>query len=261
MRMLTENLPLVRTIASRVHRTLPKHVLVDDLVQAGVIGLLDALTKYDPRRRVQFQTYAKFRIRGAILDELREMDWSPRDVRRKARLLEEAHYRLQVRLARDPSESELAAEFGIKLTQLQSLKLEITRAKVEGMTMQSPRDGEEIDLCERLSGRPEETPLLLCLRSEAQGLLNTAIAELPKKQRELMMLYYRDDLTMKQVGLALGVGESRVSQLHSVAVVALRVWFTERTASSNASGPPYRAEMDGGFPNFIQRLPKRAIGL
>jgi RNA polymerase sigma factor for flagellar operon FliA len=239
--MLTEHLRLVRSIASRVHRSLPKHVLLDDLVQAGVIGLLDALTKYDPCRRIHFQTYAKFRIRGAILDNLREMDWSPRDLRRKARLLEEAHSRLSCRLARDPSEQELASEFGIQLLELQSLKVEILRLKVEGMTVQSIREGREIDLCECLPGRPEETPFLLCLRSEARSALASGIAELPPTQRRVMVLYYHEHLTMKEVGFALGICESRVSQLHSIAVVALRVWLTERTGTPSEGGSPLSA--------------------
>ena len=233
-RILAEHLPLVRIIATCVHRTLPKHVLLDDLVQAGSIGLLDALTKYDPRRQIQFHTYAKFRIRGAILDDLREMDWGPRGLRRKARLLEQSHYRLQLTLARDPSESELATEFGITLPELQSLKVEIVGLKLEGMTVQSARGGEVIDLRDHLASRSEETPLRLCLRSEAQRLLASAIAELPPRQRKIMVLYYQEHLTMKEVGFELGLCESRVSQLHSIAVVALRVWLTERTGSPMA---------------------------
>src|SRR6202035_5827274 len=120
-RLLTDQLPQVRYIARRIHERLPPHVQLEDLVHAGVVGLIDALQKYDASKHVQFGSYAKFRIRGAILDSLREMDWSPRDLRRKARRIEEAHNTLRSRLGRNPSEPELAAELGIDLRGLQLL--------------------------------------------------------------------------------------------------------------------------------------------
>src|SRR5437899_767117 len=118
-RLLMDQLPQVRYIARRIHEHLPRHVPFEDLVHAGVVGLIDALHKYDHNKHVQFGSYAKFRIRGAILDSLREMDWSPRDLRRKARLLEEAHHKLRSELGRNPTEPELAAEFGMDLRGLQ----------------------------------------------------------------------------------------------------------------------------------------------
>src|SRR6478752_3476783 len=120
-RILTEQLPQVRYLARRIHERLPRHVPLEDLVHAGVLGLMDALNKFDRSKHVQFGSYAKFRIRGAILDSLREMDWSPRDLRRKARRLEEAHNTLRSSLGRNPSESELAPELGIDLRGLQLL--------------------------------------------------------------------------------------------------------------------------------------------
>jgi RNA polymerase sigma factor for flagellar operon FliA len=226
--MVAEHIPLVHIVAGMVRRSLPKHVLLDDLVQAGMVGLLDAATKYDPRREVKFESYAKFRIRGAILDSLREMDWSPRELRRKERLLDEVHCKLCSRLARDPCEPEVAAEFGIELSELQTLKLEVAGLRIESTVVSGANHGESFDLCEYLPAQPDETPLLLCLRSEAKNLLRSAIAELPSQQRTVMVLYYCDHLTMKECGSALGVGESRVSQIHSVALRALRVWFAGR---------------------------------
>jgi len=224
-----EQLPQVRYIARRIHERLPRHVPFEDLVHAGVIGLIDALHKFDRGKHVQFGSYAKFRIRGAILDSLREMDWSPRDLRRKARQLEEAHNRLRSLLGRSPSEQELAEELHLDLHGLQVLLGEIDGLEVGSLKVQSPRDGTEEDLCEYLPNRPEETPLLLCLRSEMKGLLARAIEELPEKERQVLALYYFEELTMKEVGAVLGVGESRVSQIHSMAVIRLRARLAELT--------------------------------
>lgn len=240
-RLLMEQLPQVRYIARRVHERLPRHVPLEDLVHAGVLGLIDALHKFDHSKHVQFGSYAKFRIRGAILDSLREMDWSPRDLRRKARRLEEAHNKLRSQLGRNPSEPELAAELGMDLRGLQVLLAEIDGLEVGSLRIASSHDGKEEDLCEYLPDDPEETPLLLCLRSEMKDLLAKAIAELPEKERQVLALYYFEELTMKEVGAVLGVGESRVSQIHSMAVVRLRARLNEMTqgrqqASGHAAG-------------------------
>ena len=226
-RLLMEQLPQVRYIARRIHERLPRHVPFEDLVHAGVVGLIDALQKYDRGKQVQFGSYAKFRIRGAILDSLREMDWSPRDLRRKARQLEEAHNRLCSELGRNPSESELAAAVGLNLHGLQLLLGEIDGLEVGSLRVISPRDGVEEDLCEYLPNDAEETPLLLCLRSEMKELLARAIADLPEKERQVLALYYFEELTMKEVGVVMGVGESRVSQIHSMAVIRLRARLAE----------------------------------
>ena len=230
-RLLMLQLPQVRYIARRIHERLPRHVPLEDLVHAGVVGLIDALHKYDRNKHVQFGSYAKFRIRGAILDSLREMDWSPRDLRRKARRLEEAHHKLRSELGRNPSEPELAAELGMDLRGLQLLLGEIDGLEVGSLRVRSPRDGKEEDLCEYLPDDPEETPLLLCLRSEMRQLLAHAIAELPEKERQVLALYYFEELTMKEVGGVLGVGESRVSQIHSMAVIRLRARLSELSSA------------------------------
>ena len=227
-RLLTEQLPQVRYIARRIHDHLPRHVPLDDLVHAGVLGLIDALQKFDTSKHVQFGSYAKFRIRGAIFDSLREMDWSPRDLRRKGRRLEEAHNKLRCELGRIPTEPELAAELGTSLRELQALLGEIDGLEIGSLRVLSPRDGKEEDLCEYLPN-DDETPLILCLRSEMKQLLANAIKKLSQKERQVMMLYYYEELTMKEVGVVLGVGESRVSQIHSVAVIRLRARLGEMT--------------------------------
>lgn len=226
-RLLMEQLPQVRYIARRIHERLPQHVPFEDLVHAGVIGLIDALHKFDRGKQVQFASYAKFRIRGAILDSLREMDWSPRELRRKARQVEEAHNRLRSALGRNPNEPELAGELHMDLHEFQVLLGELDRLDVGSLRVQSPRDGSDQDLCEYLPDQSEETPLLCCLRSEMKQLLARAIEELPEKERQVLALYYFEELTMKEVGAALGVGESRVSQIHSMAVTRLRARLAE----------------------------------
>jgi RNA polymerase sigma factor FliA len=228
-RLLLEQLPQVRYIARRIHERLPRHVPLEDLVHAGVVGLIDALHKFDRSKHVQFGSYAKFRIRGAILDSLREMDWSPRDLRRKARRLEEAHCKLRSELGRNPSEPELAVELNMDLRGLQLLLGEINGLEVGSLRVASPRDGKEEDLCEYLPDDPRETPLVLCLHSEMKELLARAIGDLPEKERQVLALYYYEELTMKEVGAVLGVGESRVSQIHSMALVRLRARLSELT--------------------------------
>jgi RNA polymerase sigma factor for flagellar operon FliA len=221
-------------------------VLLEDMVHAGVVGLIDALQKFDGSKHVQFGSYAKFRIRGAILDSLREMDWSPRDLRRKARRLEEAHNTLRSSLGRNPSEPELAAELGIDLRGLQLLLGEISGLEIGSLRVESPRDGREEDLCEYLPDDSEETPLFLCLRSEMKHLLARAIAELPEKERQVLALYYYEELTMKEVGLILGVGESRVSQIHSMAVIRLRARLAELGDGNGHQGPEIARGAAGG---------------
>ena len=234
-RVLMEQLPQVRYIARRIHGRLPRHVPFEDLVHAGVVGLIDALNKFDQSKHVQFSSYAKFRIRGAILDSLRELDWSPRELRRKGRLVEQTYSQLSGKLGRAPSESELALELGLELHELQSLLAELDGLELGSLRIQSHRDGKEEDLTDYVPGKPEETPFFCCLRSEMKNLLEQAISELPEKERKVLALYYYEELTMKEVGAALGIGESRVSQIHSLAMIRLRARLNFLTASGETS--------------------------
>src|SRR5689334_14007691 len=174
-RQLMEQLPQVRYIARRIHERLPQHVPFEDLVHAGVIGLIDALQKFDQSKHVQFGSYAKFRIRGAILDSLREMDWSPRELRRKARVIEQAQVRLAAELGRAPGEAELAEELHMDLASFQHLLGDIEGLQVGSLRLLSPRDGEEEDVLEFLPNAPEDTPYFSCLKSEMKQLLAEAI--------------------------------------------------------------------------------------
>ncbi len=221
-RILVEQLPHVRYIARRIHERLPRHVPFEDLVHAGVLGLIDALGKFDQSKHVQFSSYAKFRIRGAILDSLRELDWSPRELRRKGRQVEEAHNQLSIRLGRTPTENDLARELRMPLEELQTLLSELNTLEIGSLRVESPQSGKEEDLAVAIPTKPEDTPFFQCLRSEMKQLLAQAIAELPEKEQRVLSLYYFEELTMKEVGAVLGIGESRVSQIHSLAMVRLR---------------------------------------
>jgi RNA polymerase sigma factor for flagellar operon FliA len=220
--VLREHLPLVRHIARRLHEKLPRHVPIDDLVNAGVVGLMDAFRKFNTDKHVQFGSYAKFRIRGAILDNLRELDWGPRDLRRQSRQIEEAHNKLQCELGRSPTEPELAFELRLTLTEIRKLLRDIDALEICSVRFMSADGGTEIDITEHLSGSNQDNPLLQCLNSEKKHLIAQAISELPEKEGTVVKLYYFEELTMKEVGIALGIGESRVSQIHSMAVTRLK---------------------------------------
>ncbi len=236
--LVTEQLPQVRYIARRIHEHLPQHVSLEDLVQAGVLGLIDAVHKYDSRKNVQFKSYAKFRIRGAILDSLRELDWSPRDLRRKARAIEEATSRLGNRMGRAPNEAEIAEEMGLSLREFQHLLGELGGLDLGTLHVESPDSGHEDDLCQFLPGDAGQGPDYLCQVSELKKMLALAISELGEKEQHVLSLYYFEELTMKEVGEVLGVGESRVSQIHSLAMVRLRSRLQELLLSTKMPPTP-----------------------
>jgi len=215
-------MPQVKYIARRIHERLPQHVPFDDLLHAGIVGLIDAMHKFDPGKNVRFASYAKFRIRGAILDSLRDMDWSPRDLRRKARHLEQTMQKLQTELGHSASESELAQAMGMSLEEFQHMLDEIRGLEVGSLQIESLEDGRETDLGETLPGPPDQDPLTLCIQGERRRTLAHAITQLPEREQQVLALYYQEELTMKEVGAVLGVGESRVSQIHSMAVARLR---------------------------------------
>ncbi len=220
-RLLLEHLQAVRYIARRIHERLPQHVELEDLVSAGIVGLIDAFGKFDHSRKVQFKSYAQFRIRGAILDSLRMLDWSPRELRRKGRAIEEAIRAVQQRVGRAPSEQEIAAEMKLGLEEYQQLLGELKGLEIGSLNMERSDDSADEELA-YIPGSPEEDPLFRCLHGEMKQHLADAIDELPEKERLVLTLYYYEELTMKEIGLTLGVVESRVSQIHSSAVLRLR---------------------------------------
>ena len=228
-RMLLEHLPIVRFLARRIHERLPQHVDIEDLVSAGVVGLMDAFAKFNPDKKVQFRSYAQFRIRGAILDSLRTLDWSPRELRRKGRAVQVAIQVLTARMGHAPGEGEVAAEMTLSLEQYQQLLGDLKGLEIGTLHMERNEDSGEEELA-YVPGRPDEDPLFRCLRGELEGRLAEAVAQLPDRERLVMTLYYYEEMTMREIGLALGVVESRVSQVHASAVVHLRVALKDLAA-------------------------------
>lgn len=220
-RMLLEHLPTVRYIARRIHERLPQHVELDDLISAGVVGLIDANSKFDQTKKVQFKSYAQFRIRGAILDSLRTLDWSPRELRRKGRAVERAICAATQRLGRAPAEHEIAAEMELELAEYQQLLGDLKGLEIGSLHVERSEDSGDEELA-YIPGAPEDDPLFQCMQSEMRGRLTAAIDQLPEKERLVLTLYHYEGLTMKEIGQALGVVESRISQIHSSAVVRLR---------------------------------------
>ena len=245
---------MVRFLARRIHEKLPQHVDIEDLVSAGVVGLMDAFAKFDPEKKVQFRSYAQFRVRGAILDSLRTLDWSPRELRRKGRAVEEAIRVLTARTGRVPGESEIAAEMGVSLEEYQQLLGELKGLEVGTLHVERNEDSGEEELA-YIPGRPEDDPLFRCLRGELEERLTDAIAKLPERERLVMTLYYYEEMTMREIGLALGVVESRVSQVHASAVIHLRSTLRDLASRGAFEGGRMRRARGAG------RSATRAAGL
>jgi RNA polymerase sigma factor for flagellar operon FliA len=233
--LMIEHLPIVRFIARRIHERLPQHVPIEDLYSAGAVGLLDAFSKFDPSKQVQFRSYAQFRIRGAILDSLRTLDWSPRELRRKGRAIEQAIQTLTAQFGRSPSDLEIAHELHIDLASYQQLLGELKGLEIGTLHSERSEDSGEEELV-YLPNRPEDDPLFRYLHAEMRERLTKAISDLPERERLVMTLYYYEETTMKEIGLILGVVESRISQIHASAVLHLRA----RLADFAMQEPPVR---------------------
>jgi RNA polymerase sigma factor for flagellar operon FliA len=229
---MVEHLPIVRSIARRVHERLPQHVPIEDLHIAGVLGLLDAFGKFDPSKHVLFRTYAQYRIRGAILDSLRTLDWSPRELRHKARAFEQAIQILTAQIHRSPTETEIAQKLNIPLAAYQQLLGELKGLEIGTLHSVRSEDSEEEDLA-CLPGRAEDDPLFLYLDAEMRQRLTQSIEALPERERMVMTLYYFEEMTMKEIGLILDVHDSRVSQIHASAVLHLRARLATPTPSKS----------------------------
>jgi RNA polymerase sigma factor for flagellar operon FliA len=232
--ILVENLPTVRFIARRIHDRLPASVELDDLISAGTIGLMDSVEKFDGAKKVQFKTYAQFRIKGAILDSLREMDWGSRSLRRKAREIEEAHNRLRTKLGHAATEQEVADDLGMSLTAFQSVLGDLRGLEIGSLHVADDEDGTTDDLSENIADT-RDNPLQAFEGTEQKRLLAKWIEELPDRERQVLSLYYYEELPMKEIGQVLGVVESRVSQLHTSAVTRLRGRLAEAKTAIVAS--------------------------
>lgn len=222
--LILEHLPQIKYIAQRISTKLPSHVELNDLISAGILGLLDAIEKFDPTRGVKFKTYAELRIKGAILDSLRNLDWAPRSLRKKSKDLERVYRELEQRLGRPAADKEVCEEMGITLEEFYELVDQIKGLNLGSFQEVSGQDEDKNSepLVKYIPDAPQMDPFFVFHKSEIQSILSTAIETLPKKERLVISLYYYDELTMKEIGKVLGVNESRVSQLHTKAMLRLR---------------------------------------
>ena len=225
--VLRRHLPLVRRVVQRLAARKPPHIETDDLVSWGIVGLLDAIVKYDSKKEASFSTYAQFRIRGAILDHLRSLDWVPRSVRQKASLIEKVSRQLEGTLGRPPLEEEIASELGVSLDAYQELLTKVGEMSLFSLEDLGFGGGEERFSFERAIEEGDADPLGTLLTRERVAIVAEAIRRLPERERTVVTLYYHEELTMKEVGGVLGLTESRVSQLHSQAVLRMKGYLHE----------------------------------
>jgi RNA polymerase sigma factor for flagellar operon FliA len=215
-RIIVDHLPLARAIAVRVHENLPVHVDLDDLVHAGILGLFDAVDKYNPAKQVAFSSYAKHRIKGAILDSLRQLDWASRDMRRRQKQIEAATRDLAGVLKRNPTEAEVAEKLGVGAERWRQMMIEMRGV---GLVSASTRTADQEDLpAPDFPAGPNTQPDQMCAQAQLRVHLQQAMRALPERYRKVVVLYYTNEMTMKEIGEVLGVNESRVSQIHKSAL-------------------------------------------
>jgi RNA polymerase sigma factor FliA len=230
-RVVLEHLPLVKAIAVRVHENLPVHVDLDDLVHAGILGLFDAANKFNPDKQVVFSSYAKHRIKGAILDSLRQLDWASRDMRRRHKQVEAATRDLASTLQRAPTESEVAEKLGMDVERWRNMMLDLRNV---GLISASTRSNESEDLpAPDFPSKPETQPDSICAREQLKHVLGDAMKTLPERYQKVVVLYYTNEMTMKEIGGVLGINESRVSQIHKSALEKMMVVLQANGISSS----------------------------
>ncbi len=217
---ITKYAPLVKRIAYHMMARLPASVEVDDLIQVGLIGLMDAVARFDGTQGAQFESYATQRIRGSMLDELREADWLPRHVRQKSRQIEAAIHRLEQRNGKAPTEQEISAELGMPIDQYQSMLGDVKCSQL--LYYEDFSDEDSANFLERYLADGSSDPLSVLEDEGFRASLVAAIHNLPERERSMMGMYYEQDMNLKEIGAVLGVSESRVCQLHSQAVARLR---------------------------------------
>jgi RNA polymerase sigma factor for flagellar operon FliA len=218
---VTDYLALVRAIARRMHRTLPRHIDLDDLISAGYLGLVDAAEKFQESKQTQFRSYAEFRVRGAILDSLRELDWGTRSLRRKVRDIEVARQSLVANLGSTPEDADVARELGVSLADLRATLTEARSLETESLQAER-EDADSQDLLASLADPSAHDALTLCLEGEFKQALVDAIDALPERERLIVTLSYYEELTLKEIGDLLSLTISRVSQLRTAAINRLK---------------------------------------
>ncbi|MFN7926180.1 MAG: FliA/WhiG family RNA polymerase sigma factor [Bryobacteraceae bacterium] len=220
-RLILEHLPQVRLIARRIHERLPESVSLEDLVSTGVVGLISAIDHFDPRHNVKLKTYAEYKIRGAILDSLRGLDWAPRQQRRKCKQIEAAIASVEQRVHRAPAEDEIARELGISMQEYHEWLVDVRGVNIGRLETNGP-DEEGRDLLRHISDSEENWPSRVVERAELQRLVAGAIDRMPNVERTILGLYYREELTLREISRVVKLHESRVSQLKTQAILRLR---------------------------------------
>lgn len=245
--LILRELPQVRYIAARIRERLPQHVEMEDLVNAGVLGLIEACGKYDSTKSAGFTTFAKFRIRGAILDSLRSQDWGSRTVRRRSRAITASTAKLTGTLGRVPLQEEVAADLNVPLAELHATLAEIDGLCVVGQHAEGGDEGADgYDLIESAEARAGENPFDLCLKAETRERLVEALQTLTSREQMMLALYYQEELTMREVAEVLDIGTSRVSQVLSATLVKLRVAMEHRDAKASApKASPHNGSLTG----------------
>ncbi|MBI1790223.1 MAG: FliA/WhiG family RNA polymerase sigma factor [Acidobacteria bacterium] len=233
-RLILENLPQVKLIARRIHERLPESVNLEDLISTGIIGLITAIDHFDPGHNVKLKTYAEYKIRGAILDSLRDLDWAPRQKRKKAKQIESAISVVEQRVQRIPTEEDIAQELKLSLEEYHQWLVEIRGVNI-GSIEHASADDEGRDLLEYVADREEDWPSQILERGELERLLTSAIEKMPHIERTVLGLYYHEELTLREIAEVMGFHESRVSQLKSQAVLRLRSYMERRWPSRRGS--------------------------
>ena len=223
-RLIVMYSPLVKYVAGRLGSGLPAHVDEGDLVSYGLLGLIGAIERYDPDRDIKFETYAISRIRGSIIDELRALDWVPRSVRSRAREIERAIATLEAKLSRAPTDEEIAAKVGITVEELEESLADIARSSIAALDelWSVSGEGDQVSLLDTLEDPESIRPAEALDETELREILGDAIARLPEREKLVITLYYYEELTLREIGEVLGVTESRVSQLHTKAILRLK---------------------------------------
>lgn len=219
---IKEFAPIIKYMAYRLSYRLPPDLDVDDLINAGVIGLLDAIEKYDPSKETMFKTYAEFRIRGAMLDEIRSMDWVPRSVREKIAIIQRAYHQIGKDLGRPASEEEVAGSLDMDLNEFHDLLFQAKGTiliRTEDIRVHTDNEDTAFD---SIADNNAVNPLSTLLATDTSRFLGEAIDQLPEREKQVISLYYYDEMTMKEIGMVLGITESRVSQLHTQAILRLK---------------------------------------
>jgi RNA polymerase sigma factor FliA len=225
-RLILEHLPQVRLIARRIQERLPDNISLEDLVSTGVIGLISAIDNFDPRHNVKLKTYAEYKIRGAILDSLRGLDWAPRQKRRRSKQIEAAIAVAEQRLQRTPSEDEIAEQLGVSIDEYHEWLVEIRGLNIASLECAGHDQGKE--LLHYIADTSDNLPSTLLERSELERLLAKHIDEIPMIERTVLSLYYQEEMTLREIAQIVNLHESRISQLKSQAILRLRSHLAEQ---------------------------------